>query len=87
MFALNPQQDPSVNLLAILVGAGILQLWAWPGQVVGLQIAFYYKKKMKICMRMVYTSVTIVFVTFIIWDCFLPQLPAIEAHYAVEESA
>ena len=29
VFALNPQQDPSINLLAILVGAGILQLWAW----------------------------------------------------------
>ena len=29
VFALNPQQDPNVNLLAILVGAGILQLWAW----------------------------------------------------------
>ena len=28
-FALNPQQDPSVNLISILVGAGILQLWAW----------------------------------------------------------
>ena len=28
VFALNPQQDPSVNLLAILVGARILQLWA-----------------------------------------------------------
>ena len=29
VFALNPQQDPSINLLTILVGAGILQLWAW----------------------------------------------------------
>ena len=29
VFALNPQQDPNINLLAILVGAGILQLWAW----------------------------------------------------------
>ena len=29
VFALNPQQDPNVNLLAIVVGAGILQLWAW----------------------------------------------------------
>ena len=29
MFALNPQQDPNINLLAILVGAGVLQLWAW----------------------------------------------------------
>ena len=28
VFALN-QQDPSINLLAILVGAGVLQLWAW----------------------------------------------------------
>ena len=27
VFALNPQQDPNINLLAILVGAGILQLW------------------------------------------------------------
>ena len=24
-----PQQDPNINLLAIAVGAGILQLWAW----------------------------------------------------------
>ena len=29
VFALNPQQDPSVNLLAILVGLGMLHLWAW----------------------------------------------------------
>ena len=29
VFALNPQQDPSINLLAIVVGAGLLQLWAW----------------------------------------------------------
>ena len=29
MFSLNPQQDPNINLLAILVGAGLLQLWAW----------------------------------------------------------
>ena len=28
-FAFNPQQDPNINLLAILLGAGILQLWAW----------------------------------------------------------
>ena len=29
VFALNPLQDPSVKLLAILVGTGILQMWAW----------------------------------------------------------
>ena len=29
VFAFNPRHDPSVNLLAILVGVGILQLWAW----------------------------------------------------------
>ena len=29
VFAFNPQQDPSINLLAILVGTGTLQLWAW----------------------------------------------------------
>ena len=29
VFALNPQQDPSINLLAILVGTGILVAWAW----------------------------------------------------------
>ena len=29
VFALNPQQDTSINLLAVLLGAGILQLWAW----------------------------------------------------------
>ena len=28
VFAFNPQQDPNINFLAILVGAGILQLWA-----------------------------------------------------------
>ena len=27
-FAFNCQQDPSINLLTILVGAGMLQLWA-----------------------------------------------------------
>ena len=29
VFAFNPQQDPSVNLLAIVVGTGTLHLWAW----------------------------------------------------------
>ena len=29
LFAFNSQQNPSINLLAILVGAAILQLWAW----------------------------------------------------------
>ena len=29
VFASNPQQDTNINFLAILVGAGILQLWAW----------------------------------------------------------
>ena len=29
VFAVNYQCDPSINLLAILVGTGILQLWAW----------------------------------------------------------
>ena len=31
VFAFNPQHDPSVNLLAIQVGVGILHLWAWVG--------------------------------------------------------
>ena len=29
VFALNHQQDPNINLLAIVLGAGILHLWAW----------------------------------------------------------
>ena len=29
VFGLNLQQDPNINLLAILLGAGALQLWAW----------------------------------------------------------
>ena len=29
IFAFNPHHDPSVNLLATLVGTNILQLWAW----------------------------------------------------------
>ena len=29
VFALNPQQDPNINLLAILVGTGMLTVWAW----------------------------------------------------------
>ena len=29
VFALNPQQDPNTNLLVILVGTGIIQMWAW----------------------------------------------------------
>ena len=29
VFAVNPQQDPSINLLAIQIGTGILKLWAW----------------------------------------------------------
>ena len=28
-FASNPQQDPGINLLAILLGAGILHIWTW----------------------------------------------------------
>ena len=29
VFASNPQQDPSINLLVIQVGAGMLIIWAW----------------------------------------------------------
>ena len=29
VFALNHQQDPNINLLAILVGAGVVTVWAW----------------------------------------------------------
>ena len=29
VFAFNPQQDPSVNLLAIVVGTGILHIWTY----------------------------------------------------------
>ena len=29
VFALNLQQDPSINLLAILIGTGMLHFWAW----------------------------------------------------------
>ena len=29
VFALNPQQDPSINLLTIQVGTGLLIVWAW----------------------------------------------------------
>ena len=29
MSALNYQRDPSVNLLAVLVGTGMLTVWAW----------------------------------------------------------
>ena len=29
VFAFNPQQDFSINLLVILVGAGMLHMWAW----------------------------------------------------------
>ena len=29
VFALNTQKDPNINLLAILVGTGILVVWAW----------------------------------------------------------
>ena len=29
VFALNPWQDPDINLLAIFGGAGIIHLWAW----------------------------------------------------------
>ena len=28
VFVVNPQQDPSINLLAILLGSGMLQLWS-----------------------------------------------------------
>ena len=31
VFAINSQQDPSINFLAILVGTGALQLWVWTG--------------------------------------------------------
>ena len=29
VFAFNPQEDPSINLLSILVGTGVLTIWAW----------------------------------------------------------
>ena len=29
VFAMNPQQDPSINLLVISLGTAFLQLWAW----------------------------------------------------------
>ena len=29
VFAFNIQRDPSINLLAILVGTGVLTIWAW----------------------------------------------------------
>ena len=29
VFALNSQQDLNINLLAILLGAGVLLWWAW----------------------------------------------------------
>ena len=29
VFALNPQQDLSINLLSILMGTGLLHFWAW----------------------------------------------------------
>ena len=29
VFAFNDQQDPSINLLAILVGTGMVIVWAW----------------------------------------------------------
>jgi len=29
VLAVNPQQDPSINLLAVLVGSGIITLWGW----------------------------------------------------------
>jgi len=29
IFAFNPQENPSINLLAILVGTGVLLVWAW----------------------------------------------------------
>ena len=29
ILAVNPQQDPSINLLAVLVGSGIITLWGW----------------------------------------------------------
>ena len=29
VFAFNPLQDPSITLVAIQVGTGVLQLWAW----------------------------------------------------------
>ena len=29
VFAMNPQRDPSINLLVILLGTAVLQCWAW----------------------------------------------------------
>ena len=84
VFTLNLQQDPSINLLAILVGTGILHLWAWVSGGVykswcldALEGSFalnliilvgttYYVKLAKRNQLVVgYTSVSIVFVTFI----------------------
>ena len=84
VFALNPQQDPSINLLAILVGTGILTVWTWVSggvyrswcldalegsfalNLIVLGVATYHVKLSGgNQLALGYTSVSIVFVTFI----------------------
>ena len=88
VFAFNPQQDPSINLLAILVGVGMLHMWAWVNggvyrswcldalegsfalNLIVLAAATYHIKlavgNQLSQLAIGYTSISIVFMTFIV---------------------
>ena len=102
VFVVNPQQDPSINLLAILLGSGMLQLWsggvyknwcldALEGSfmlnLTMLCAVTYHVKLSGGNQRAVwYTSVSIALATFILILAY-HHLPAIEADQAVEEGS
>ena len=97
-FALNPQQDPNINLLAILLGA---EMWDWVNggvyknwcldaledsyvlNLITLGAATYYVNSSKFSVG--YMSVTSS--CYIHCNPHLPYLLEIEAHKAVEEGA
>ena len=103
VFALNHQQDPSINLLAILVGAGIPHLWSWVSGGLyrswcldALEGSFMLNHSC--CCNLPcqtfkrksagsWVHLHVHSTCHIHYNPYLPHLPASEAHQAVEEGA
>ena len=94
VFALSSQQDSSINLLAILVRTGMLQLWSWvnggvvprcTGRVIHAEhdhLSCSHLPCQSIKRKSVCSWVHICYNSFcnIHWHPCLPHLPANEAH-------
>ena len=99
VFASNPQQDSKINLLAIPLGAGVLQLWTC-----GLQELVSRCTGRLLCSQLDHASwchllcqyfrresacsgvhFCLHSTHYIHWDPCLPHLPPTETHQAVEE--